>query len=157
MVNPDHSILRSSLTVLQGSSRSRFSEDYRNPASPEIVNASPSWDRPDGSRTATPTASSASSLNHIPIPGPIVVQSSLPTIPASRTTSVPNSPTRARSTGDLLCEQSSRYNEPSEVNQPTIEATISTTSIDNENANVDHSPTSELSPPTKVENKDKEM
>ncbi|KAJ3928633.1 MAG: ras guanine nucleotide exchange factor domain-containing protein [Lentinula lateritia] len=140
-----------------GSSRSRFSEDYRNPASPEIVNASPSWDRPDGSRTATPTASSASSLNHIPIPGPIVLQSSLPTIPASRTTSVPNSPTRARSTGDLLCEQTSRYNEPSKVHQPTIEATISTTSIDNENANVDHSPTTELSPPTKVESKDKEM
>ncbi|KAJ4486179.1 ras guanine nucleotide exchange factor domain-containing protein [Lentinula aciculospora] len=140
-----------------GAYRNRFTEDLRNPASPDFATASPSWDRPDGSRTATPTASSASSLNHIPLPGPIVIQYSLPTIPASRTTSVPNSPTRARSTGDLLCEQRSRYLEISEAQQPTNESTVTTTNDDKESSNIDRSPTNELSPPTKIENKDKEM
>ncbi|KAE9411110.1 ras GEF [Gymnopus androsaceus JB14] len=121
--------------------------DYRNPASPDIVTNSP-WDRVEGSRTATPTASSASSINHILLPAPISVQSSLPTIPASRTTTVPNSPTRARSTGDLLSERS-RYLEANEPLQPTIDAV----SIPN---NSDHSPTTELLPPAKVESKDKD-
>ncbi|KAJ3750360.1 ras guanine nucleotide exchange factor domain-containing protein [Lentinula detonsa] len=138
-------------------SRNRLSEDYQNPVSAGILNASPSWDRPDGSRTATPTASSASSLDHVPLPGPIAIQSSLPTIPASRTTSVPNSPTRARSTGDLLCEQRSRYIEPSEIHQSAAETTKPATHDVNETSNVDHSPTNELPPPTKVGNKDKEM
>ncbi|KAF9069038.1 ras guanine nucleotide exchange factor domain-containing protein [Rhodocollybia butyracea] len=132
----------------------RLSEDYRNPASPEIVTTSPSWDRLDGSRTVTPTASSASSLNHVPIPAPISIQSSLPTIPASRTTSVPNSPTRARSTGDLLGDQReerSRYFD--EVIQPTIDTNIVATN-GSRPPEVDHSPATELLPPAKAESKE---
>jgi hypothetical protein len=135
-----------------GSSRNRFSDDYRNPASPDIINPSPSWDRLDGSRTATPTASSASSLNHVPIPGPIVMQSSLPTIPASRTTSVPNSPTRARSTGDLLYETGTRYFDEESATH------TDNSGVNNDNdqdaSNADHSPTTELPPPIKPDNKD---
>ncbi|KAJ3744510.1 ras guanine nucleotide exchange factor domain-containing protein [Lentinula detonsa] len=150
-------LLRAILRERRNASRNRLSEDYQNPVSAGILSASPSWDRPDGSRTATPTASSASSLDHVPLPGPIAIQSSLPTIPASRTTSVPNSPTRARSTGDLLCEQRSRYIEPSEIHQSVAETTKPATHDVNETSNVDHSPTNELPPPTKVGNKDKEM
>ncbi|KAJ3824976.1 ras guanine nucleotide exchange factor domain-containing protein [Lentinula raphanica] len=141
-----------------GPTLNRHSEDYRNPASPEIPAASPSWDRPDGSRTATPTASSASSTSHIPLPGPIVIQSSLPTIPASRTTSVPTSPTRARSTGDLLYEQRSRCYDTPEVQQPSTNETMTPATNDsNGNSTVDRSPTNDFSPPSKVENKEKEM
>ncbi|KAJ7181680.1 ras guanine nucleotide exchange factor domain-containing protein [Mycena crocata] len=87
------------------SSKSESDIDYRNPASPVLLISPPPWET---SRTATPTASSSvssmstlsqgqSSLSRLP-------NSPLPTIPASRSPTVPNSPTRARSTGDLLSE-----------------------------------------------------
>ncbi|KAJ7783808.1 ras guanine nucleotide exchange factor domain-containing protein [Mycena maculata] len=87
-------------------SKSESDIDYRNPASPVLLISSPPWET---SRTATPTASSSvssmstlsqgqSSLSRLPNNSP------LPTIPASRSPTVPNSPTRARSTGDLLSE-----------------------------------------------------
>ncbi|KAF5390357.1 hypothetical protein D9757_002906 [Collybiopsis confluens] len=138
-----------------GSGRTRFSEDYRNPTSPTLMTTSPSWDRLDGSRTATPTASSASSPNHVPLPGPIVVQTSLPTIPASRSTSVPNSPTRARSTDDLLCEARTRYYD--QENQGAVDTMVCASAHETSPSDVRTSSTTELAPPTKTENKDKEM
>ncbi|KAJ6604672.1 ras guanine nucleotide exchange factor domain-containing protein [Mycena vulgaris] len=86
-------------------SKSESDIDYRNPASPVLLISPPPWET---SRTVTPTASSSVSsmstlsqghgaLSRLP-------NSPLPTIPASRSPTVPNSPTRARSTGDLLSE-----------------------------------------------------
>ncbi|KAJ7492597.1 ras guanine nucleotide exchange factor domain-containing protein [Mycena latifolia] len=86
-------------------SKSESDIDYRNPASPVLLISPPPWET---SRTVTPTASSSVSsmstvsqghgaLSRLP-------NSPLPTIPASRSPTVPNSPTRARSTGDLLYE-----------------------------------------------------
>ncbi|KAJ7487620.1 ras guanine nucleotide exchange factor domain-containing protein [Mycena galericulata] len=86
-------------------SKSESDVDYRNPASPVLLISPPPWET---SRTVTPTASSSvssmstlsqgqSSMSRLP-------NSPLPTIPASRSPTVPNSPTRARSTGDLLSE-----------------------------------------------------
>lgn len=61
----------------------------------------------ENSRTATPTASSSNSPV-IPVSQthstPSRMAPMLPTIPGSRASTVPNSPTRARSTGDLLSE-----------------------------------------------------
>ncbi|KAJ7092750.1 ras guanine nucleotide exchange factor domain-containing protein [Mycena epipterygia] len=86
-------------------SKSESDIDYRNPASPVLLISPPPWET---SRTVTPTASSSvssmstlsqgqSALSRLP-------NAPLPTIPASRSPTVPNSPTRARSTGDLLSE-----------------------------------------------------
>ncbi|KAF7320321.1 Ras guanyl-nucleotide exchange factor [Mycena kentingensis (nom. inval.)] len=83
------------------SSKSESDLDYRNPASPVLLISPPPW---EVSRTVTPTASSStmSTLSHgQPARGS---NPPLPTIPASRSPTVPNSPTRARSTGDLLSE-----------------------------------------------------
>ncbi|KAJ7225494.1 ras guanine nucleotide exchange factor domain-containing protein [Mycena pura] len=75
--------------------------DYRNPASPVLIIS-------ETSRTVTPTASSSvSTLSTLSHGQSVFSRSSnapLPTIPASRSPSVPNSPSRARSTGDLLSE-----------------------------------------------------
>ncbi|KAJ7597057.1 ras guanine nucleotide exchange factor domain-containing protein [Mycena floridula] len=77
---------------------SRVSDDYRNPASPDMI-LSPPW---EGSGTVTPTSG---------ISGPNLTTShvlpSSPAIPSSRSPTAPNSPTRARSTGDLLSEHQS--------------------------------------------------
>lgn len=81
-------------------------DDYRNPASPDMISSpSPPW---EGSGSATPLASAASSSSAVNFaPGQTVRLPPLPTIPASRTSTTPNSPTRARSTGDLLSEHES--------------------------------------------------
>ncbi|KAJ7293598.1 ras guanine nucleotide exchange factor domain-containing protein [Mycena rebaudengoi] len=87
------------------SSRSESDFDYRNPASPVLLISPPPWET---SRTATPTGSSSvssiSTLSQAPGPLSRLPNAPLPTIPASRSPTVPNSPTRARSTGDLLSE-----------------------------------------------------
>ncbi len=75
---------------LLGSARHGF-DDYRNPASPDLV-STPPW---EGSRNATPTVSSASSSTNAIHSVPVTMTSSLPTIPASRTTT-PSSPPSAR-------------------------------------------------------------
>ncbi|KAK7064216.1 DEAD-domain-containing protein [Favolaschia claudopus] len=79
--------------------------DYHNPASPALlISPPPPW---EVSRTATPTASSSVSSMSTLSQGhaaPRLSNVPLPTIPASRAPTVPNSPTRARSTGDLLSE-----------------------------------------------------
>ncbi|KAJ7615289.1 ras guanine nucleotide exchange factor domain-containing protein [Mycena polygramma] len=79
--------------------------DYRNPASPVLLISPPPWET---SRTVTPTASSSvssmSTLSQGHSAASRLPNSPLPTIPASRSPTVPNSPTRARSTGDLLSE-----------------------------------------------------
>ncbi|KAF9044714.1 ras GEF [Hymenopellis radicata] len=66
-------------------------DDYRNPASPDLV-STPPW---EGSSNATPTVSSASSSTNAVHAVPVTTTSSLPTIPASRTTT-PSSPPFAR-------------------------------------------------------------
>ncbi|KAG7450495.1 ras GEF [Guyanagaster necrorhizus] len=88
------------------SSRSEF-EDYRNPASPDIL-ILPPWEKWESSRTPT-VASSTSTHNSVQAPATHIPQpqhpsAPLPSIPASRT-ATPNPPVRARSTGDLLSEQ----------------------------------------------------
>jgi hypothetical protein len=84
-------------------SKSESEIDYRNPASPVLLISPPPWET---SRTATPTASSSvSSVNTLSQgTSSRLPNTPLPTIPASRSPTVPNSPTRARSTGDLLSE-----------------------------------------------------
>ncbi|KAF7306943.1 Ras guanyl-nucleotide exchange factor [Mycena indigotica] len=84
------------------SSRSESDLDYRNPASPVLLISPPPWEI---SRTVTPAASSSSmsTLSHHGASSRLS-NPPLPTIPASRSPTVPNSPTRARSTGDLLSE-----------------------------------------------------
>lgn len=97
------------------SSRSEF-EDYRNPASPDIL-VLPPWEKWESSRTVTPTvASSTSTHNSVQAPATHIPQpqypAPLPSIPASRTTT-PNPPTRARSTSDLLSEQEKLHSQDS--------------------------------------------
>nr|GAT44206.1 Ras guanyl-nucleotide exchange factor [Mycena chlorophos] len=84
------------------SSKSESDLDYRNPASPVLLISPPPWET---SRTVTPSASSSSmsTLSH-GVAATRQANPPLPTIPASRSPTVPNSPTRARSTGDLLSE-----------------------------------------------------
>ncbi|KAJ7103511.1 ras guanine nucleotide exchange factor domain-containing protein [Mycena belliarum] len=86
-------------------SKSESDIDYRNPASPVLLISPPPWET---SRTVTPTASSSASSMSTVSQGQSALSrlpnSPLPTIPASRSPTVPNSPTRARSTGDLLYE-----------------------------------------------------
>ncbi|KAJ6575137.1 ras guanine nucleotide exchange factor domain-containing protein [Mycena capillaripes] len=86
-------------------SKSESDIDYRNPASPVLLISPPPWET---SRTVTPTASSSvssmSTLSQGHNAASRLSNSPLPTIPASRSPTVPNSPTRARSTGDLLSE-----------------------------------------------------
>ncbi|KAJ7071009.1 ras guanine nucleotide exchange factor domain-containing protein [Mycena amicta] len=83
------------------SSKSDSDLDYRNPASPVLLISPPPWET---SRTVTPTASSSSMSTLGQAAVSRLPNSPLPTIPASRSSTVPNSPTRARSTGDLLSE-----------------------------------------------------
>ncbi|KAJ7900370.1 ras guanine nucleotide exchange factor domain-containing protein [Mycena olivaceomarginata] len=85
-------------------SKSESDVDYRNPASPVLLISPPPWET---SRTVTPTASSSVSSMSTLSQGHTssrLPNAPLPTIPASRSPTVPNSPTRARSTGDLLSE-----------------------------------------------------
>ncbi|KAJ6610889.1 ras guanine nucleotide exchange factor domain-containing protein [Mycena sp. CBHHK59/15] len=86
-------------------SKSESDIDYRNPASPVLLISPPPWET---SRTVTPTGSSSVSSMSTLSQGHGAISrlppSPLPTIPASRSSTVPNSPTRARSTGDLLSE-----------------------------------------------------
>ncbi|KAJ7786334.1 ras guanine nucleotide exchange factor domain-containing protein [Mycena metata] len=86
-------------------SKSESDIDYRNPASPVLLISPPPWET---SRTVTPTAASSVSSMSTLSQGHSAVSrlpnAPLPTIPASRAPTVPNSPTRARSTGDLLSE-----------------------------------------------------
>lgn len=97
------------------SSRSEF-EDYRNPASPDIL-VLPPWEKGESSRTVTPTvASSSSTHNSVQTPVTHISQpqypAPLPSIQASRTTT-PNPPTRARSTSDLLSVQEKSHSQDS--------------------------------------------
>ncbi|TEB35021.1 ras GEF [Coprinellus micaceus] len=88
-------------------SQSQSTNDNRNPASPEYLrNPSQPW---DSARTSTPTAtlSTASGINTVPFDSSISSSSAMasPSIPPSLSTMSPASPTRARSTGDLLAER----------------------------------------------------
>lgn len=87
-----------------GTNRSGLESNYRNPASPDVLISPPPWET---SRNVTPTASPSvlpaghtSNVQAIPSP------STLPTIPPIpiHPPIFPNSPTRVRSTGDLLFE-----------------------------------------------------
>ncbi|KAK0208341.1 ras guanine nucleotide exchange factor domain-containing protein [Desarmillaria ectypa] len=127
------------------SSRSEF-EDYRNPASPDIL-VLPPWEKWESSRTVTPTVASSTSTHgsvqapatHIPLPQ---YPAPLPSIPASRTTT-PNPPTRARSTSDLLSAQEKLHSQDShgvddsETSNPSMAGhEESNTSADSSNGHV---------------------
>ncbi len=122
-----------------GSSRSEF-EDYRNPASPDIL-VLPPWEKWDSSRTVTPTVASSTSTHssvqapatHIPQPQ---YPAPLPSIPASRTTT-PNPPTRARSTSDLLSEQEKLHSQDSHGVEATEIPNPSMASHEENNASAD--------------------
>ncbi|KAF8078601.1 ras guanine nucleotide exchange factor domain-containing protein [Lyophyllum atratum] len=79
--------------------RSDFDANYRNPASPDVLISPPPW---ENSRTATPTASSAILSTGSVAQGQTIISPG-PNSPPSPSI-LPNSPTRARSTGDLLYE-----------------------------------------------------
>ncbi|GLB36172.1 putative guanine nucleotide exchange factor for Ras-like small GTPases [Lyophyllum shimeji] len=79
--------------------RSDFDANYRNPASPDVLISPPPW---ENSRTATPTASSSVLTDNIVAQGQIITLPSLQSPPAPPI--FPNTPARARSTGDLLYE-----------------------------------------------------
>ncbi|KAJ8084022.1 hypothetical protein PM082_002789 [Marasmius tenuissimus] len=70
-------------------------EDHRNPASPELLSSPHTF--VDGSRTSTPTSASITTTPLSAYPQ----FSSKPPLPSAAT---PTSPTRVRSTGDLLSE-----------------------------------------------------
>ncbi|THV04927.1 ras GEF [Dendrothele bispora CBS 962.96] len=76
-------------------SAKRNFDEFRNSASPEVL----STPNREESRTVTPTASF---VNHIPLQPSISSPSSSSSL--SRIAASPSSPTRARSTGDLLLE-----------------------------------------------------
>ncbi|KAF5374764.1 hypothetical protein D9758_000275 [Tetrapyrgos nigripes] len=104
------------------SSRRHF-EEFRNPASPEVL-TTPNW---ADSRTVTPTATFS---NYAPLQPSISSPSSSTSLP--RIDAVPNSPTRARSTGDLLLEAEKvklRQKEPHEGGSPV------TGNVDSERTN----------------------
>lgn len=72
--------------------------NYRNPASPDILLSTPPW---ENSRTATPTAST------VILPTDSLAQRQTEAFSAPvplHNTAPPNSPSRVRSTGDILYE-----------------------------------------------------
>ncbi|KAJ3530908.1 hypothetical protein NMY22_g8378 [Coprinellus aureogranulatus] len=84
--------------------QSQSENDNRNPASPEYLrHHSQPWDT---TRTSTPIAthSTPSGMNSVPF-DPSFSNNNSPSIPSSLPTMQPTSPTRARSTGDLLAER----------------------------------------------------
>ncbi|KAF9459923.1 ras guanine nucleotide exchange factor domain-containing protein [Collybia nuda] len=84
--------------------RSGFDANYRNPASPDVLISPAPWET---SQDVTPTASSSIlSADHAPVAQGMLALNNHPTIPPLHIhpSTFPNSPTRARSTGDLLFE-----------------------------------------------------
>lgn len=84
--------------------QSQAHNDNRNPASPEYLrNPSQPW---DSARTSTPTAASSavSGVNSVPFDSAHSNNAS-PSVSPSIPPITPTSPTRARSTGDLLAER----------------------------------------------------
>ncbi|KAJ7630961.1 ras guanine nucleotide exchange factor domain-containing protein [Roridomyces roridus] len=121
--------------------KSQSDADYRNPASPVLLISPPPWET---SRTVTPTASSSVSSMSTLSQGQTALSrppnAPLPTIPASRSPTVPNSPTRARSTGDLLSEH-----EKSRTRDWQIEKDANlTSSITRSNSSVQQKPSADV-------------
>ncbi|KAJ6519841.1 ras guanine nucleotide exchange factor domain-containing protein [Mycena sanguinolenta] len=141
-------------------SKSESDIDYRNPASPVLLISPPPWET---SRTVTPTASSSvSSMSTSQGPtSSRLPNAPLPTIPASRAPTVPNSPTRARSTGDLLSEHEKSRTRDWQIDK---EGTFNGIGRSNSNAvSIQKSPSSSaeavdvvVDPPNKKESKEKD-
>ncbi|KAJ7169879.1 ras guanine nucleotide exchange factor domain-containing protein [Mycena filopes] len=144
-------------------SKSESDIDYRNPASPVLLISPPPWET---SRTVTPTAASSVSSMSTLSQGHSAVSrlpnAPLPTIPASRAPTVPNSPTRARSTGDLLSEHEKSRTRDFQVDKDGSLAGAIARS--NSNAPLQKTPPSSVEvldvvvdpPPNKIESKEKD-
>uniref|UniRef100_A0A0W0G3J5 Ras GEF n=1 Tax=Moniliophthora roreri TaxID=221103 RepID=A0A0W0G3J5_MONRR len=96
--------------------RNRF-EDNRNPASPELISSPHPLPSVEGSRTATPTVSSTNQAASSTHPQRAA-------IPAHEQLNAPTSPSRVRSTGDLISEQEKLRMRESQLGESDVANTI---------------------------------